>query len=483
MSTVGMIFRTYTSNWVGAEALGLLQLITSVYYPACTLASSGIYVAATNLCAKAMARKDRSVEKIVTKCLIYSLSFGMAAFLLLHFGAKVISHRWLNLPDAEIPLKILSFGLPFLAASNALQGFFLSLRKATYSTVLQVSEDLLKIGASVLMFHLLKHRGPDAMLLALVAGMTVGEIGSCLFGYFLYRRRCPILPVGTGGGGTLFASIARIALPCAFSAYLRSGIGMVESVLVPKGLQASGLTAEQTLSVLGKLEGMALPILMFPATFLSAVSRVLVPEIAAENAIGNKEGNKTTTESTLRWTLTYAIFLATYAALFGKDLGRTIYGDEGCGRYIAQLAPLVPVLYCDRVTDGIMKGYNRQTDTARINLADAVLRTAGIRFLLPIFGMSGYIGIFYFGTVLNFILSFRSLKKAGNIRFPLADGVVRPALAALTATLSLKALATVRSLPLWGSALGAATLFLLLIYGFYGNPKNHPSRSSQRDRR
>jgi stage V sporulation protein B len=294
MSTVGMLFRTYTSNRVGAETMGLLQLITSVYYPACTFASSGVYVAATNLCARAMARHDRNVEKIVTKCLIYGLSFSMAAFLALYFGAGTISRRWLDFPDAEIPLKILSYGLPFLAASNALQGFFLSLRKATYSTVLQISEDLLKIGSSVLMFTLFEHRGPDAMLLAMVAGTSVGEIGSCIFGYILYRRKCHILPTGNLREGIAFSSIAKIALPCAFSAYLRSGIGMVENVLVPKGLQSSGLTAEQTLSVLGKLEGMALPILTFPATFLSAVSRILVPEIAAENAIGHKEGNKRT---------------------------------------------------------------------------------------------------------------------------------------------------------------------------------------------
>jgi len=468
MNTLGIIFRTYASNRAGAEALGLLQLVTSVYYPACTLASSGIYVASTQLCARAMARKDRDTEKIVTKCLIYSLLFGTAAFLLLYFGAESIANQWLRFPAAKAPLRILSFGLPFLAAANALQGFFLSMRKATFSTVLQVSEDLLKMGATLFFFPLFTARGPEGILCALVAGMTVGEIGSCLFGYALYRRKSIGIRGTAPERGVGFLDIAKIALPCAFSAYLRSGVGIAESMLVPRGLQASGLTEEQTLAALGKLDGMALPILMYPAAFLAVVSKLLVPEIAAENATGHETENKSTTESVLRWTLTYSIFLALFALLFGEELGIAIYGDVRCGRYLVLLAPLVPILYCDRVTDGIMKGYNRQLDTVRINLTEAILRTFAACFLLPVTGIAGYVATFAAGTVLNFVFSFLALKKVSNIRFPWEKGVLIPIVTGLGAILPLKTIQQQWPLPLWMRGTVSAILFLLLLRGWSG---------------
>lgn len=464
MSTVGILFRTYASNRVGSEVMGLLQLVLSVYLPACTLASSGVYVASTRLCSEALACKNRRISTILNRCLAYGLSFGITAFVLLFFGAKAIAVHWLQYPDAEIPLKILSFGLPFLSAANALQGFFLSLRKASYSTVLQVTEDLSKIGATVLLFSLFLKDGPKAALCAMVAGMAIGETVSCVCGYILYQTKRRTLPyAGSGKESEIFPQILRIALPCAFSGYLRSGIGMIENILIPRGLESYGLTPEQTLAAMGKFEGMALPILIFPATFLAVVSKLLVPEIAAENAVGNKDGNIRTTMSVLRWTMTYAVFIGTFTALFSMELGMEIYHDPVCGRYLMILAPLVPVLYGDKVIDGIMKGYNRQLTTMKINLADALFQTVGAWIIIPIAGIFGYIGIFCIGAVLNFFLSFLSLRKTCSIRFPIREGILWPEVASLAATLPLKILSKFFNITVWIWAAASIPLFLVFL--------------------
>ncbi|MBO5247919.1 MAG: oligosaccharide flippase family protein [Clostridia bacterium] len=462
MSTVGILFRAYASNRAGSEVMGLLQLVLSVYYPACTLASSGVYVASTRLCSETLARKDRSIESVLNRCLMYGAFFGIGAFLLLFFSAELIATRWLSFPEAEIPLKILSFGLPFLSAANALQGFFLSLRSAGYSTVLQVTEDLSKIGATILLFALYLDEGPQAALCAMVAGMAIGETLSCLFGYLLYLRKKNMgIHSAKSANRGLFAEIVKIALPCAFSGYLRSGIGMVESILVPRGLEASGLTPEQTLAAMGKFEGMALPILIFPASFLAVVSKLLVPEITAENALGHSESNIKTTQSILKYTLSYGVFIGTFALLFGRELGMSIYHDSTCGTYLIYLAPLVPILYADRVIDGVMKGYNRQLTTMKINLADALFQTAGAWLFIPKTGIIGYVSLFCVGSFFNFALSFLSLRKTCGIRFPLREGVLRPILASLGAILPLKLLHTLFPLSVWVWAGASVPLYLI----------------------
>ncbi len=452
--------------------MGLLQLILSVYYPACTLASSGVYVASTRLCAETLARKDRKIGQILNSCLIYGLAFGISAFLLLFFGAKLIAEHWLAFPNAEIPLKILSFGLPFLSAANALQGFFLSLRKASYSTVLQVTEDLSKIAVTVLLFTLYLDEGPNAALCAMVAGMAIGETVSCLFGYLLYRSKSKkISLLGNGNRRGIFSEVVKIALPCAFSGYLRSGIGMIESILVPRGLEASGLTPEQTLAALGKFEGMALPILIFPAAFLAVVSKLLVPEITAENAMGHRKNNIKTTYSILKWTMTYGVFIGTFSAFFGHDLGRSIYHDGTCGAYLIYLAPIVPFLYGDKVIDGIMKGYNRQLTAMKINLADAIFQTVGAWLLIPRMGIAGYVAIFCTGAVLNFTFSFLSLKKACSVRFPIRDGVIIPLIVSLATILPLKIFSKFVPLSVWIWATVSIPLFLLFYHFYSGGIK------------
>ncbi len=463
MSLIGILFRTYASNRVGSEVMGLLEIVLSVYFPACTLASSGVYVASTRLCSEAIAKKDGNINKILNNCLIYALCFGIGAFLLLFFGAKTIAQHWLSFSDAEIPLKILSFALPFLAMSNALQGYFLSLRRASYSTVLQVTEDLSKIGATILLFARYLQRGPYAALGAMVAGMAIGETVSCFIGFFLYQtKRKELIRYKTSGTQNYLAEIAKIALPCAFSGYLRSGIGMLENILVPRGLQASGLTAEQTLAALGKFEGMALPVIIFPATFLTIVSKLLVPEITSENALGNKNNNINTTYKTLRWTLTYGIFIGTFAAFFGKDLGMSFYHDKTCGTYLTVLAPLVPVIYADRVIDGIMKGYNQQLTTLKINLIDTLFRTLGVWLLLPKTGIKGYVALFCLGTVMNFAFSFVSLQKVSHVSFPWKEGVAKPVIFAIISVAPLKICSTLFQIPLW--ILGGASMVLYILF-------------------
>ncbi len=472
MSLLGILFRTYASNRVGSEVMGLLQLVLSVYYPACTLASSGIYVASTRLCAEAMAKKDRDVNRVLVNCLIYGLCFGIAAFLLLFFGAGVLAKSWLRFPQAEGPIQILAFGLPFLSISNGLQGFFLSLRKASYSTVLQVTEDFSKIGATVILFAVFAGKGPQGALNSLAAGMAVGEIVSCIIGYFLCRLKIKDYRINNETKKQkLMAEVIRIALPCALGGYLRSGIGMVENILVPRGLEASGLTAEQTLGAMGKLEGMALPVLVFPATFLTVVSKLLVPEITAENAIGHKESTRKTATEILRLTAGYGIFVGIFALFFGKNLGMTLYGDRVCGRYIALLGPLVPILYTDRVTDGIMKGYNQQVTTVKINLFEAIFQTLGVWLLLPRTGIAGYIGLFAVGSSVNFFVSYRCLKKTCGLKFPLEKGIFQPLLGALAAILPLKILSVFFHLSPFLWLAGAIPLFLIFYRLLGENPR------------
>lgn len=462
LNTAAIVFRTYVSNRVGSEVMGLLQLIMSVYFPACTLASSGVYVASTQLCSRALARRDRAIGPILSRCMVYGLGFGTAAFGVLFFGARLLAVHWLNYPEAETPLRILAFGLPFLSVSNALQGFFLSLRRASYSTALQIAEDLSKIAATVLLFSKFLAYGPHAALCAIVAGTAIGEIFSCLFGYALYCKKSRSLPMAsTRSTHGLLRETVRIALPCATSGYLRSGIGMIESILVPRGLEAFGLTREQTLAALGKFEGMALPIIVFPAAFLSVISKLLVPEISAEHAVGNEKENKSTINSILTNTLRYAVAIGVFFFVFGEEIGYAVYRDASCGRYLRLLAPMVPILYCDRVTDGIMKGYNRQVTTMKINLAETVLQTVGAWRIIPMTGIGGYVGLFCVGAGLNFALSFRSMQKTCGVRFPLVKGVLEPLLSALAAVLPCRILSLKTGIGVWPCAVFAAVGYLL----------------------
>ena len=59
MQSIGIIFSVYISNKIGAEGVGIFQLIMSVYTFAITLASSGINLAVTRIASEEKAKKKR----------------------------------------------------------------------------------------------------------------------------------------------------------------------------------------------------------------------------------------------------------------------------------------------------------------------------------------------------------------------------------------------------------------------------------------
>ena len=72
-------------------------------------------------------------------------------------------------------------------------------------------------------------------------------------------------------------------------------------------------------------------------------------------------------------------------------------------------ALLIPMLYCDAITDAITKGLGQQKICVRYNILTSALDVVLLFFLLPKYGMSGYYVSFLASHLLNFILSLRRL--------------------------------------------------------------------------
>ena len=77
---LGVLFQTILARRIGAEGMGILQLILTVGGFAGTIGSAGVRVAALQLSARAWGRGDRAgVSAALFACLRYALVTGAAA--------------------------------------------------------------------------------------------------------------------------------------------------------------------------------------------------------------------------------------------------------------------------------------------------------------------------------------------------------------------------------------------------------------------
>ncbi len=417
MRAVGVAYNVYISNRVGAEVMGLYSLVTNVWGFALTLATSGINLAATRCVAEAGDDKAE-IRASMRKSIIYSLSFGIGAAFLLFVLAKPISVLWLADERAIAPLRIMSVSLPAISVSSALSGYFSAVRRVWKSAAVQVTEQAIKIFGVAALLTPLMPMGIEYACIAIVLGGAIAELLSFLLYalfYALEKRKLKGGTVSQIDSHRLNKKIFSIALPVAFSTYIRSGLTTVEHVLIPLGLRESGLDAATALESYGVLSGMVLPVVLFPYALIHSFTGLLVPEVSGGIAAGEKRHIEYIASRVWRLTILFGLCGAGVLAVCSREFGNVLYSNEDAGKYILLLAPLMPLMYLDTVTDSLLKGMGEQVYTMNVNIADAAVSVILVRMLVPRFGIMGYIAVLYIAELVNF--AFSAARLIGRCRF------------------------------------------------------------------
>ncbi|KUE77344.1 hypothetical protein ASJ35_03460 [Ruthenibacterium lactatiformans] len=265
LRAAGMFFRIYIAARIGAEGMGLYQLIYTVYTMAVTLATAGLSVAATRLSAELLATDDpANVRAAMRRTLALGLGLGAAAAALLFTGAGLAADWWLEDARAALSLRILAPSLPFMAVSACLRGFFMARRKVGPNSRAQIFEQVVRIGVVALLIDSAVPQGIGTACAAVVVGNTVSEAASWVYMEWCYRRELRDVPRNAkrpvqGLGRQLWDIIA----PIAANQYMTSVLRTVENVMVPGCLAVYTLSRETALSQYGALKGMAMPVIFF----------------------------------------------------------------------------------------------------------------------------------------------------------------------------------------------------------------------------
>ncbi len=444
MRTVSVSFNAYTATAVGAEGIGLFTLTMSLYGFFLTLATSGVSLSVTCLVADALGRGDGAYARgMLRRSIGYALVCGTAAGMALFFGAPFLSRVLLRDARTLTSLRALAMGLLPMSLSSVFSGYFIAVRRASRNAAVQVSEQWIKIALTVLLLARMLPQGVEAACLALVLGGVLGEMLSSLFLFAVYaidRVRHPFakdLPLEEKKAGMkpLFA----IALPVAFGAYARSALLSLEHILIPISLAAAVGGQEGALASYGVLHSMAIPIVLYPMAVLSSFAGILVPEYTESLARRDKRRLHRMTRESLSLSLLFAYAVCAALLLFGRELGVCLYHSEDAGQYIYYLAPLVPLMYVDHVTDAMLKGIGMQLYSMVVNILDSVLSILLILLLLPRFGAMGYVGVIFIAEAFNLTCSYVCMYKKIGTGLPLRS-LFRPLPPLLLSCVSMKIL-------------------------------------------
>jgi stage V sporulation protein B len=185
------------------------------------------------------------------------------------------------------------------------------------------------------------------------------------------------------------------------------------------------VSSDLALAAYGTIEGMVIPIIVFPSALLNVISDLLVPELAECKSCGSKMRINYIITRIFRLGLLFSIGIMGILFYYSDELGFIIYKNNAASDFIRILAPLVPVIYLDIVVDGMLKGLGEQVSSMRYNVLDSLISVILIYFLLPKYAINGYVFTIIFTEVFNFLLSVNRLIKVTDFSITLMS-IIKP---------------------------------------------------------
>lgn len=407
-----MVFGIYVSKKIGSEAVGIFDLVMSIYMLAITLATSGLNFACISIVSEQFAKHNFfNGLKAVKTCNLFAFFLGIGSSIILFLFSDFIAINWLNNMVSPAPLYLIAIGLPPIAVSSVLNGYFVAVRKAYKGAISQFLEITVKIICTILLLNFFSFKTVESICMYLILADVISEIVSCLFLFILYifdkskyeKRNLTCI--------SFSKQILKMTFPISITSYIRSGLSTLKKFIVPLRLVVFGLPYAIALSEYGKITGMTLPIIMFPNMCISSFSNLLVPEFSSLLANGNKKRIINVCNKIFKITSFFAISISAIFIYYSNEISLIIFQNLECSNYIKALSPLVLFMCLDNVIDNMLKGLNKQFEVMFYNIIDLVITICLLYFLIPILGIKGFIISIYVSEIFNFSVSYFELYK------------------------------------------------------------------------
>lgn len=443
---LGFFYKIFLVSLIGAEGIGLYQMVFPLYMLCVSLASSGISTAISRFTAERLpVEGPGKARSLFLTGLAMALSFSLLIALPLYVLAKPAAVWYLGEERCLPLLRIMALSIPFEVLHGCVNAYMIGQKKTGFPALSQLLEQSVRIGATWLLYQVFISRGLSPSPSLAAGGLLTAEGFTALLSVSLlaFRREKRPLARRLPSHPAFFENvrlIGRMALPVTGNRLMLNLLQSWEAALIPSRLELFYHSTSSALSAYGVFTGMAMPLVMLPCTITGSFSLMLLPSVSEAHALG--DGRKI--EETVRSSLALCVFMGVLSTAgflcFGSSLGLLLYGDARVGGYLTTLAWICPFLYLTTTVSSILHGLGKTSHVFRHNLAGLAVRLAFTWFFVPFFGIQGCLWGLLASQLLTALLGIRSLGGSVSVSFSSMESILVPGLVSLAGTGLLKLL-------------------------------------------
>lgn len=415
---IGFFYRIFLSHTIGAEGLGIYQLIFPVSAVCFALSCAGIQTAVSKVIAEVNERRTDTCTKdyLIAGFLLSAVLSILCAVTLFHQADWIAIHLIHEARCAPL-LQILACSVPLEAVHSLCNGYFFGQKKTKVPALSQLAEQTVRV-LSVYYIYITRFQDATALPLHIVVlGTVIGEAAAVIYSLicaYLCMQQIPAEMASEANIQNLGPCIRRItqlAVPLSSGRIILTLLAAAEAVYIPNRLMQFGYTSADALSIFGVLTGMALPVILFPAAIANSASVILLPMVSESDSRGRYSDVAATVRKCLCTCLALGFFSTIGFLVSGNLIGRVLFQNSQAGDFIMTLAFICPFLYLTTTLTSVMHGLGRNTISFLFSLIGISIRIFFVLFSIPRFGIRGYLYGLLASQILTTLLCTWNLRR------------------------------------------------------------------------
>ena len=326
---LGFFYRIFLSHTIGAHGLGLFQLVLPLQLLVMAVCASGIQSAISRLTASETAlHTPRHAGDYFIIGTIFSIMLSLFLSWILYAHADFWATQILKDSQTAILIQILSFSIPLSTLHTCVNSYYFGRKKAGFPAGVQLLEQIFRVGGCYVLYLIFESQKRTITPAIAVGGNLIGEIASSfisLFAVSMHLKKTDYTFSHIKNSGRILKNLFQISMPLTLNKILLTVLSSMEVILIPARLQMSGLSAKDALSIYGVFTGMALPLILFPATITNSAAVMLLPSITELQTLGYQKRIQYVVHQIFRYCLLFGGFCMILFLFFGEFFGNFLF--------------------------------------------------------------------------------------------------------------------------------------------------------------
>lgn len=452
---LGALYRIPLTNVLGAEGMGMYQLVFPVYALFMVLATAGIPTALSRTVAEKRATGE-STKKYLSVSMLALFLLGLIFATIMAVFSKFLAQKQGN-ADTYPGFLIIAPAIVCVCVISGFRGWFQGEMYMLPTALSNVVEQVVKLAVGLGLSYALAKRGVVYAVCGALLGVTVSEIATVLYMLLTYlvrsakqkkenaltarvaveraegdvakRARFRITKAEAKG-------ILHVALPIAAVSVLMPLSSFFDSVIVVNMLKVFGLEKSVATAQYGIISGPVNSLINMPVVAIMSLAVAIVPSVSASRVTRDIDGVMLKSSLCVRLAYLLGIPFAFYLAVFAKNVIGALYPDLSYDSAIVAVNVLritaanVVFLSTMQIYVSLLQALDK-TKYAVLSLVCAII----VKIVLGAV-LTRYIGIngaaiaslslpvvSYFGTLLSYY-KICGLRLEKNVGLNLVSGVI-----------------------------------------------------------